>query len=306
MDDESPIDFNDPVWAILQSLPTMLSYWDRDLQCRFANHAYEQWFGIKASQLFDSSLRDLLGPELFARTEHYVRGVLQGIPQEFDRIPVDPRRPERPGLVNYLPHVVNGKVLGFVVQVTDVSRLHAMQARLRQQVVETEKACELLRRSEAHLQQAQMLGQIGSWEFDVASDTTTWSAQLYALFGRDPALDPPSLGEHAQCFSAESWSRFAGTVDRAIRFGEAYTLEVEYIHSSGRRGWLELRGAAQRDAQGVVVALNGTAQEISKRKLASSAQAQASRIAELEARLSAAQARIGNVQAALARRDPAR
>ncbi|CAN5557604.1 hypothetical protein BH10PSE18_BH10PSE18_22250 [soil metagenome] len=306
MDDESAIDFNDPVWAILQSLPSMLSYWDRDLQCRFANRAYEQWFGVRASQLFDSSLRDLLGPELFARSEHYIRGALQGIPQEFDRMPVDSRRPERPGLVNYLPHVVNGKVLGFIVQVTDVSRLHEMQAQLQQQMLETEKACALLRQSEASLQQAQTLGQIGSWEFDVASDTTTWSAQLYELFGRDPALDPPSLGEHALCFSPDSWLRFERTVDRAIRMGEVYTLELEYLHSSGRRGWLEARGAAQRDARGVVVKLHGTAQEISKRRLASNAEAQAARVAELEARLSAAQARISGLEASLAQRSPAR
>ncbi len=306
MDDESSIDFNDPVWAILQSLPSMLSYWGRDLQCRFANRAYEQWFDVRASQLFDSSLRDLLGPELFARSEPYIRGVLQGIPQEFDRMPVDSRRPERPGLVNYLPHVVDGKVLGFIVQVTDVSRLHEMKAQLQQQMLETERACALLRQSEADLQQAKALGQIGSWEFDVASDTTTWSVQLYDLFGRDPALDPPSLGEHAMCFSPESWLRFERTVDRAIRLGEAYTLELEYIHASGRRGWLEARGRAQRDAHGVVVALHGTAQEISKRRLASNAEEQTNRIAELEARLSVARARVSSLETALAQRNPVR
>lgn len=306
MDDESPIDFNDPIWAILQSLPSMLSYWDRDLQCRFANKAYEQWFGIKSSQLFDSSLRDLLGPDLFARTEPYIRGALMGIPQEFDRMPVDVRRPERSGLVNYLPHVVDGKVLGFIVQVTDVSRLHEIKAQLEQQVAETERACALLRTSEANLRQAQKLGQIGSWEFDLASGAVSWSPQLYELFGHDPALPPPSFAEHAVIYTPESWQYLAQTVAQTVATGDPYAIELEYIHRSGRRGWLEARGASERDLAGAVVGLHGTVQDITERRLASGIEAQAQRIAELEERLALAHARVGELERALAPGGPRR
>ncbi len=299
MDQEPPIDFNDPVWAILRSLPSMLSYWDRDLRCRFANRAHEDWFGIKSSQLFDSALIDLLGPEIFARSEPYIRGVLLGEPQEFDRVPSDSQRIQRPGLVNFLPHIVNGKVIGFVVQVTDVTRLHDMRVRLQQQVDDKEKALAALQRSSANLRQAQALGQIGSWTLNVTSGTMTWSPQLYVLFGRDPVSGPPDFHEHSICYTHESWLRLVQTVDRAVKNGEPYTLELEYIHSSGRRGWLEARGAAELGERGAVTVLHGTAQEISPRRAAGSIEAQARRICALEAELSAAEARIAELERAL-------
>ncbi|MDP9898237.1 PAS domain-containing protein [Variovorax ginsengisoli] len=304
-------EFNDPVWAILDVLPTMLSYWDSELQCRFANRAYEQWFGVKASHLFGSSLRDLLGPENFARTEPYIRGVLSGVPQEFDRMMSDPQHPGRAGLVNYLPHIVNGKVLGFVVQVTDVSRLHDIQAQLRVQVEETEQARQLLQKSEANLRQAQGVGRIGSWEYDVENDVTTWSHQLYAIYGLPPDQPPPGFPAHASLYTPESWLRLVVVVDRAIRLGEPYALELEFIDSRGRRGWLDARGRADRDRSGRIVSLHGTAQEISvNRHLAGAERAVMAadpahdRVAALAQALDQARARIAELEAQLAARSP--
>ena len=45
---------------------------------------------------------------------------------------------------------------------------------------------EKLRQSEAHLQEAQILGRIGSWVFNVAAGTVSASPELFRIFGRDP------------------------------------------------------------------------------------------------------------------------
>jgi PAS domain S-box-containing protein len=45
---------------------------------------------------------------------------------------------------------------------------------------------EKLRQSEAHLQEAQTLGRIGSWVFDIAAGTLSGSPELFRIFGRDP------------------------------------------------------------------------------------------------------------------------
>ena len=64
----------------------MLAYWDSDLTCRFANQAYRMWFGVDADRLIGTSLRDLLGPELFALNEPYVIAALNGEAQTFQRL----------------------------------------------------------------------------------------------------------------------------------------------------------------------------------------------------------------------------
>jgi PAS domain S-box-containing protein len=46
-----------------------------------------------------------------------------------------------------------------------------------------------LRQSEAHLQEAQTVGRIGSWVFNVAAGTVSASPELFRIFGRDPEVE---------------------------------------------------------------------------------------------------------------------
>lgn len=291
----------DPVWAILNEVPSMLAYWDSNLLCRFANRAYERWFGVKGSSLFDTAIQDLLGPELFAANEPYIRAALRGVPQQFERVVPHPDGTLRPSLARYLPHVVNGKVLGFVVEVTEVTSLYEAREQLRRHVEALERTNALLSKSQEALRLAQRLGEVGSWEMEVASGIVTWSEQLYELFGLDPHVSPPTYPEHQALYTPESWGRLQAAIQRAVQSGLAYSLDLEYIHRSGRRGWLDARGSVQRDAQGRVTVLYGTAQEISARRLASESASQAQRVAELERSLMAERAKNQRLQEELAK-----
>src|SRR5512140_13029 len=106
----------------------MLAYWDRDLRCRFANRAYETWFGVKPEQLIGKSIRDLLGPDLYAMNEPYIQGVLAGRAQTFERVVPGADGIERHSLAHYTPDVADGVVVGFVVSVTEVTQLKRLEA----------------------------------------------------------------------------------------------------------------------------------------------------------------------------------
>lgn len=126
----------------VDSVPSMLAYWDRDLLCRFANHAYERWFGVDPQALLGTSIRELLGAKLFALNEPYILGALRGEPQLFERIVPGPDGVNRHALARYIPDVVDGKVLGFVAEVTEVTKLKETEAALaREQLrrVQTER-----------------------------------------------------------------------------------------------------------------------------------------------------------------------
>ena len=109
----------------------MLSYWDADLRCRFANKACERWFGRAAGSLVGVSLRDLQGPEFFAQSEPHVRAVLAGLPQNFEQSTAGPGGVIRHGLVSYVPDIARGVVIGFIAQVTDITTLNQAQAALQ-------------------------------------------------------------------------------------------------------------------------------------------------------------------------------
>ncbi len=57
------------------------------------------------------------------------------------------------------------------------------------QDIDERKQSELaLRKSQAMLLEAQEVGHIGSWEYDVATQKVTWSVEKFRILGRDPAL----------------------------------------------------------------------------------------------------------------------
>src|ERR1044071_8349549 len=74
---------------IVDRIPSMLAYWDAEQRCRFANRAYERWFGVSPEALIGKHLTELLGP-LYKLNLPYIEGVLRGEPQEFEREIPDP------------------------------------------------------------------------------------------------------------------------------------------------------------------------------------------------------------------------
>jgi PAS domain S-box-containing protein len=245
---------------LVDHVPAMLAYWDRDLRCRFANRAYLAWFGADPDNMLGRHIADLLGPDLFALNEPHMRAALAGTPQEFERAIPGPDGVIRQSLAMYLPDVVDGDVMGFVAFVTDITALKRKE--------------EALRRSEAALREAQRLGQIGSWQWELATGVVTWSEEMYHLFGRDPSDPLPPPADRAALYAPDSWQAIQVAVADALRTGDPYRLEVQYRHASGELRWMEARGEVIRDASGATVRLQGTALDVTPRRTNEAARVQ--------------------------------
>jgi len=115
---------------VVDRAPSMLAYWDHELVCRFANQAYETWFGVNPRDLIGQRIWELLGPELYARNRPHIEAALRGEVQIFERVIKGPDGIERHSLANYLPDWQDGRVRGFVVVVTEVTQLRETQAAL--------------------------------------------------------------------------------------------------------------------------------------------------------------------------------
>lgn len=267
-------DVNDFVRTLVDHVPSMLAYWDSELRCRFANHAYERWFGVDPNGLIGTSLRDLLGPELYVLNEPHIQGVLRGEEQYFERVIPGPGGIKRHSLAVYIPDIVQGRVLGFTVQVSEVTKLKEVEASLRAQIETNEHAYAQLRRSEQALREAQQLGQIGSWEWHIEPDTVSWSEELFHIFGLDPAGEAPGVASQAPLFTPASWKVLSDILQSTLTTGEPYVIELEYVKADKRVGWMEARGTAVRDDSGQIVRLHGTAMDITARRLMQEARVQ--------------------------------
>lgn len=63
--------------------------------------------------------------------------------------------------------------------------------------IERRRAEEALRESERRLKEAQAMGRIGDWKFDVDNQKITWPDQVFKLYERDPGLGAPTAEEEA-------------------------------------------------------------------------------------------------------------
>ena len=123
-----------------------------------------------------------------------------------------------------------------------------------------------LRKSELMLAKAQKIAKLGNWEWDVVNDEITWSKGLFHIFGRDPELGTPSYEELLSLYVKEDQEKHNQAVQRAIRTGEAYYMELQIRQDGNSCKYIEAIGDAEYDSSGKVVRLCGTVQDISDRK----------------------------------------
>ena len=128
------------------------------------------------------------------------------------------------------------------------------------------RAEDALRASEADLKEARRLAGLGNWDWDLRTGRSAWSEEVYRLHGLDPALPPLPYSEIRRYFLPESWERLSAAMEYCIATGTGYECDVEVVGGEGRTRWITARGAAVRDADGRVVRLRGTVQDITERK----------------------------------------
>ncbi|HEY7190032.1 MAG TPA: SpoIIE family protein phosphatase [Vicinamibacterales bacterium] len=141
-----------------------------------------------------------------------------------------------------------------------------------------------LHRSEEELREAQRLARVGSWWWDPESDTVVWSEGLYRIAGRDPKMPPPGFAEHSRFYTSESFARLNDAVQRAVRTGTPFQLELEMVRADGAIRSVTSRGEVERGAGSRVVLVRGTVHDVTEHKQAERA------LRESEANLNKAQA----------------
>jgi PAS domain S-box-containing protein len=141
------------------------------------------------------------------------------------------------------------------------------QVLLHEQRRHAVEMAQTLRESEALLARAQRLARLGSWEIDLATGLTAWSAALYELFERDEALGPITIAEFGASLAGSERAGFDAAVQRAVDQHQPAQTEFRYPTSDGRTRWIDAVSEPVRDATGRVVRIRGTLQDVTERRL---------------------------------------
>lgn len=150
------------------------------------------------------------------------------------------------------PQMENGKCI----------RLHGtFQDITKQKLAELE-----LKKKTAVLKRTEQVAHVGSWDWDIESDTVTWSEELFRIFKRNPKLGAVSYAEHPKVYTPASMKKLDEAVQRCVKTGKSYELDLEIIRGDGKTAFCNVLGYAKKDEKGKIIQLYGSFQDITHRK----------------------------------------
>ncbi len=112
---------------------------------------------------------------------------------------------------------------------------------------------------------AQRIAAIGSWFADPAAGTTTWSAELYRIVGRDPAAGAPSLAEFADYVLAADRARVRAAYTGILEDRRSFECEFRIAAPDGTARTVQALTREDPDRPGCFV---GTVQDVTEQRAA--------------------------------------
>jgi PAS domain S-box-containing protein len=128
-----------------------------------------------------------------------------------------------------------------------------------------------LLKSQESLKEAQRLSHLGSWEYDILTETVIWSENLYTVFGKDPTTFTPTLNDFYGIIVQEDRETVRTLINDAIEKGMPYAAEYRIKLPGEEIRYIQSRGKVVTDQGGRIVLVFGTSQDITEQRLAASA-----------------------------------
>jgi diguanylate cyclase (GGDEF)-like protein/PAS domain S-box-containing protein len=125
-----------------------------------------------------------------------------------------------------------------------------------------------LERNQIFLNEAQRLGQLGSWELNLVSGELHWSDEVYRLFELDPAQFSPSYENFLNAIHPDDRDKVNKAYTESLRNRQPYDVEHRLLMADGRIKWVREHCSSEFDAADQPLRSVGAVQDITEQKLA--------------------------------------
>ncbi len=130
---------------------------------------------------------------------------------------------------------------------------------------------ETLKNSVANLSLAQEAAHIGSWDWDLPTDTLHWSDELYRLYGLQPGSCEITFKHAWDPIHPDDKEHVGIALEAARDHGTSYEIEFRITRPDGEERIVKGIGRAVKDETGKVIRIYGTGQDITEQKKAQEA-----------------------------------
>lgn len=146
----------------------------------------------------------------------------------------------------------NGERVGSVGIYTEISRLKATEAALRE--------------SETRLREAQEIAKIGNWTIDLTTGKLAWSDGMFAIFGRHLSdAEDPRREYLEKVVHPEDLPALLQAQQLSVTTGVPGSLDHRFFRPDGTVGWVHMEGRVEFE-ESRPVKLHGIAQDITEAK----------------------------------------
>jgi PAS domain S-box-containing protein len=206
---------------------------------------------------------------------------------------VDRLRGYAMGAVDYvpvpvIPEVLRAKVKIFVELYRKTRELEQLNSQLERHVAERtaelEASNQRLLQSEQGRSLALAAGQMGSWEFDVATDQWLWDEGQHRIFGVKPETFVVCVDGIRKLIHPDDWEPLRKIVQRMADGERSQRIEFRVCRPNGELRWCTGTVAASVDAAGNVTRVSGVTIDVTDRKEAEDRQALLAREVDHRAR----------------------
>jgi PAS domain S-box-containing protein len=193
---------------------------------------------------------------------------------------IDRLRGYEAGAVDYVPVPVVPEVLRAKVKVfaelyrktRDLERLNEeLEQRVVERTAELEASAARLRESEERRTVALAAGQMGSWDWDLATGAVTWDEGQYRIFGFSPQAGPLSFEQVRPYIHPDDLDLIQSIAAEAALGQRTFQVEARLLRPDGEIRWCICAGAVSADEAGQVVRVSGVTIDITERKRAEQA-----------------------------------
>ncbi|MGH1462683.1 MAG: EAL domain-containing protein [Neptuniibacter sp.] len=241
--------------SLIQNLPDLI--WMKDTEGVFlsCNHEFELFFGAKEEEILGLTDYDFVDREQadFFR-ENDKKAMHSSMPlvnEEWITYVTDKRKVLLETTKTAI-HDDKGNLIGVLGIGHDVT----------ERAVQEEK----IRRSEAQLQDAQRLAQIGSWELDFEKDQLFWSEQVFQIFELDPTSFTPNYSAFLDAIHPEDKDLVNDAFHHSLLHQTPYSISHRLL-VNGKVKYVEEQGETEYTQDGSPIRSVGTIQDVTQRTL---------------------------------------
>jgi len=269
--------------TLAENSPDVIVRFDKERRYLYANPAAAEPYGLPPEKLIGKTNLDLpIDPGLvrFWRA-HYGQVFATGKIEKMEFHCTSPKGREYYFDTRIVPEFSDGEIVSVLAISRDITEIKKAQMKLKEMLenleglvkertLQLEKTCYLLKESERDLAEAQRMGHIGNWKWNIFTGEICWSDEVYRIFGHNPQDFKLDYHTFFKYIHPEDRSSVIEAIKKGMR-GKAVGIDYRIIRDNGEERIVYTEAEIIFNKERNPLRAKGIIQDITERKKAEQA-----------------------------------